>query len=204
METTIRVRRNMMKKLLMVCAIIIGVAGLASAAPTTLITFDEFPLGTMISNQYAGLGIVFLPGDVTGRLPQISEDGAMLTTPVLRPTGEPDYYSYQGDFWMQFTTPVLEVQFDSGYWDVIGTGLINVYNPGGSLIASLTNTTTGVNVTNLTGIGPIGKIYFNSIADGAGADIDNLAFTPIPAPGAILLGSIGVGVVSWLRRRRML
>jgi hypothetical protein len=84
----------MMKKLLMICAIIIGVAGLASAAPTYLITFDEFPLGTMISNQYAPLGVLFLPGDLTGRLPQISEDGAMLTTPVLRPTGEPDYYTY--------------------------------------------------------------------------------------------------------------
>jgi hypothetical protein len=194
----------MMKKLIMICAIIIGVAGLASAAPTTLITFDEFPLGTMIDDEYAGLGVLFLPGPLTGRLPQISMNGAMPTAPVLRPTGEPDYYMFQGDFWMKFTTPVLEVQFDSGYWDDIGSGVIDVYDPGMSYLSTLSNTGTGVELISISGLGSIGYIYFNSVADGAGADIDNLAFTQIPAPGAILLGGIGVGVVGWLRRRRTL
>lgn len=199
-----------MKKLIMICVILISVAGLASAAPTYTITFDEFPLGTMIDNQYAPMGVVFLPGVVTPALPQISLNGAMVTMPVLRATGEayPTYpaegYIFQGDFYIQFTTAAVDVQFISGYWDAIGTGVIDVYDPYGNLLANLSNTTTGVNTTDLSALGKIGMIYFNSFGDGAGADIDNLAFSPVPAPGAIMLGGIGVGLIGWLRRRKTL
>jgi hypothetical protein len=194
----------MMKKILMICAILIGVAGLASAAPTYTITFDEFPLGTLIDTQYAPLGVVFLPGIVTPRLPQISLNGAMPTEPVLRATGEPDFYIFQGDFFIEFPTPVVDVQFLSGYWDTVGSGIIEVYGPYGNLLASLSNTATGPVTTDLSALGKIGKIYFNSVGDGAGADLDNLSFSPIPAPGAIVLGGIGVGLIGWLRRRRTL
>ncbi len=188
-----------MKQGIIVLTTLMILAGAANAA----INFSEFPVGTLISNQYAGQGVLFLAGTVTPRLPQIGMDGAMPTQPILRPTGEPDYYNYQGDFWMQFTAPaVTAVTFDSGYWNSVGSGIINVYDPGMGLLASVSNTTAGIETFSLSGLGQIGYVYFNSVADPAGADIDNLAFTQIPAPGALLLGALGVGLIGWMRRRR--
>ena len=188
-----------MKQWITVLAIVVTVAGAANAA----ITFSEYPVGTVISNQYAGQGVLFSAGTVTPRLPQISMDGAMPTEPVLRPTGEPDYFIYQGDFWMQFTSPMSDVAFDSGYWDGVGTGIVKVYDPGMNLLAGLSNPGLGVQSFSISGLGPIGYVYFNSVADGGGADIDNLTFS-VPAPGALLLVSLGAGLVGWMRRRRAL
>jgi hypothetical protein len=47
-------RRIVMKKLIVMCALVMAIVGTANAAPTTLITFDEFPLGTMVDDEYAG------------------------------------------------------------------------------------------------------------------------------------------------------
>lgn len=93
------------KILLIAASLVLAAAGTANA----VITFDEYPVGTVVSNQYASQGVVFLPGTVTPRLPQISMNGAMPNQPILRPTGEPDHFVFQGDFWMQFTNPTLTV-----------------------------------------------------------------------------------------------
>jgi hypothetical protein len=192
-----------MRKLITICltmGLLVAVLGVTGTANAVSITFDEFPVGTLISNQYASDGVLFLPGDVTQRLPQISWDEVTPTKPVLRPTGEPDYYDYQGDFWMQFTTPVTSVEFLSGYWNTPQTGVINVYGPGMNLLASLTNRGTEIEQINISGLGNIEKIYFNSMSDPYGADIDNLGFTPIPEPATICL--LGLGGLALLKKRR--
>jgi hypothetical protein len=80
-----------------------------------------------------------------------------------------------------------------------GPETLSVYDSVGSLIEQHT-VTSGANVYAVITRGTYDISRF--VISGDFFAIDDLQFNAIPAPGAILLGSIGVGVVGWLKRRR--
>jgi hypothetical protein len=74
-----------------------------------------------------------------------------------------------------------------------------VENKFGSLTYAMETNNNGtypVAVVNLWATGRVGDLNYRAQ--------DQLVCVPIPAPGAVLLGSIGVTLVGWLRRRRTL
>ncbi len=90
------------------------------------------------------------------------------------------------------------------FYDGVGTFLGGV-TASGIADASFTGGTAEDRFFGLSYSGGIGSIFISSGA-GGGIEVDHLQYggVVVPAPGALLLGSLGAGLLGWLRRRRAL
>jgi hypothetical protein len=161
----------------------------AAVGPHTVIDFTDLAAGTVLSNQYAGLGVLFTDG---------SDTVADLTSFVVDGKG----VDGRGRIDLTFSSYINTVG-----GEFPGALTIDLYDG-----ATLVGTSDDFAGSGTGFFGGVSDISFNRVVLRDWMDdsvyIDNLHFgtvgSAIPAPGAILLGTLGTGLVGWLRRRRAL
>ena len=176
-----------MKKLIMICAIIICAAGLANAAPN----YD--PDGTPPAPV---LDAGWFYDQINGRFVD------SVDSPYIYNLTGPAYFRITDDF----------VVGDTFYVYDFGTLILTTSTPYAGVPTGFPNPGESAWQNPSYSGGEVllapGAHQLTVQGDGLGGLpaglYTQLTSAPIPAPGAILLGSIGVGLVSWLRRRRTL
>ncbi|HEX8093941.1 GDSL-type esterase/lipase family protein [Jatrophihabitans sp.] len=151
------------------------------------ITFDEYPLDTAITDQYADRGVVF-----GGDTPFITTDDDNPTSPVL--SGSP---RFTGDITMRIVEPGTQlpstangIQLDVGYINNSNSVELDYYAADGSPLGSARANAEGINTVRLPARG-IASVRISAVLDEPyGFAIDNVEINtnnaPLSAPGRMV------------------
>jgi hypothetical protein len=164
----------------------------------TLIDFDDQPAGTpILANDYVAFGLAAIQ-EITVGTPDFARYGGSQSQPNYIGTGSQN--GWNGTIIFQLAKPASQIGI--GVADSAGgPETLSVFDSGGVLLESHV-LTTGTNIYAVI-TRPFYDISYIQLS-GEFFAADDLQFNAIPAPGAILLGTIGVSLVGWLRRRRTL
>lgn len=181
---------------------------------------DAFSAGTVLNNAYPGVTLTALGWTDFAMTNPIGPN--VLSTTSGRASTGTRVFGHTGSNppgWGDGIWEYLRVDFAvDATWvslDFIADNtndndaILEAYDASNNLVASaasvgnyndpqvVTLTVSAPNIAYILALGdPIDKVH--------DWELDNLQYQPIPAPGAILLGGIGVALVGWLRRRRTL
>ncbi len=175
---------------------------LLSAAPAvaTTINFESFPAGPFAS--YTEQGVTFSAS---------GGGGAILT--MVGPNGTLgllDDNSPRKELRADIAPGASFVSVDLGDYNADSDRLfLAVFDSGNNQLGYtdlvIAQDFVGMKTLSLSSPGIAYAVFgARDAIDGSSVYADNFTFEAVPAPGAILLGALGAGIVGWLRRRSTL
>jgi hypothetical protein len=196
-------------KRLVAISMLVGLIWTGAVNAAVTLTFDELPTQPVDGLSYNGITFGF----------KIS--GHSSTDAVYNGIG-PESLVYLDDPTLEGTAAgILTLDFDkatdllefgvalSSYDTVSPAYAVRLYDSSYTLIGTFIESASPLEVWSEDLFTYSGAkisravIGFNNQAASRFA-LDNLTINPVPAPSAVLLGSLGLGLVNWLRRRRTL
>ncbi len=198
-----------MKNVILKFALLALTAGIASANVTVDFESPSLSLGDTL-DDYSGLSW----GNFQVAASQSPASGSYAAKSVGFPP-----FSYPAETpYVDFSSAGLVTVEGAHFWYTLWrVGDIIVEDQQGSVTGYLGTDVVGSQVLPMSDTpsfiaisfpGAVDRVEFTRPTDWNGRDVnismDDLTYSVIPAPGAFLLGCIGVGLVSWFRRRRII
>jgi hypothetical protein len=203
------------------------VVALSASAAQARVTVDPdaFAVGTNISHAFPGVTLSAVGSGGSGVSGSVfAGNPALAAEPFTPSTGslafasdDPSYpYVWREAGFLQmradFASPVSIVMLDFIGNDAAGTtdtGVLFAYDAGGNLLDSATTAAllpNHVGALTVTSAGGIAYMLAGGDDFGSSIGLDNLRYEPatIPAPAALVLSGIGLGLVRYLRGRKTL